>query len=104
MPGPAPKPPSKRRRYNRPKSYGAADPVTAPAAAIQVRELGIENPHPLVAAMWDTVRESVEARFYSDADWERLRMELWNANAVMTSGRPISGNTWAAYSTGSPSS
>jgi hypothetical protein len=32
MPGPAPKPESKRRRYAKPKSYGAAEPTTAPAA------------------------------------------------------------------------
>jgi hypothetical protein len=32
MPGPAPKPDSKRRRYAKPKSYGAAQPTTAPAA------------------------------------------------------------------------
>jgi hypothetical protein len=33
MPGPAPKPDSKRRRSAKPKSYGDATPTTAPAAA-----------------------------------------------------------------------
>ena len=52
MPGPAPKPPSQRRRRNTPASYGAAEPTTAPAADPAIRELGIDNPHPLITAMW----------------------------------------------------
>ena len=84
MPGPPPKPASKRRRANTPKSYGAAEPTTAPAAHIQDRELGIDDPHPLIVDMWTTVQESCEARFYSEADWERLRFELWYANRAMT--------------------
>ena len=38
--GRPPKPPSKRRRTNKPASYGAAEPITAPAAGVQDRELG----------------------------------------------------------------
>ena len=45
--------------------------------------------------MWDTVQESCEAAFYSDADWERRRLELWFANHTMASGRP-SGQAWDA--------
>jgi hypothetical protein len=94
------KPPSKRRRANKPKSYGEADPVTAPAAdCADPRELGIENPHPLIASMWDTVQHSCEAAFYSEADWQRLRMELWFANHTMVSGRP-SGSAWEAIQHG----
>ena len=99
MPGPAPKPESKRRRYNKPASYGAATPTTAPAAAPSTRELGIENTHPLITAMWDTVAQSCEARFYSEADWQRLRLELWFANHTMASGRP-SANAWMAVQHG----
>jgi hypothetical protein len=83
MSGPAPKPPAKRRRYNKPASYGAAEPVSAPAADIRERTLDIENPHPLVAQLWTTLQESVESRFYSESDWERARFECWYANEVM---------------------
>ena len=101
MPGPAPKPDSQRRRRNRPASYGDADPTTAPAAATDpLRVLGIEDPHPLVAAMWNTVQSSCESRFYSDSDWARLRMELWYANTALVSGRPVSGHTWGAIQHG----
>ena len=88
--GPPPKPASKRRRRTKPASYGAAEPTTVSAADVQERALGIDDPH----------QESCESRFYSEADWQRLRMELWFANAAMCSTRPISGHTWAAIQHG----
>ena len=45
--------------------------------------------------MWDTVQQSCEAAFYSEADWQRLRLELWFANTTMASGRP-SAQAWDA--------
>jgi hypothetical protein len=98
MPGPAPKP--QRRRRNVPKSYGAAEPITAPAAPHHDRELGIDNPHQLVTGLWTALQTSAESRFYSAADWERARFELWHANALLTSGKPIPGNAWAAVQHG----
>lgn len=100
MPGPAPKPESKRRRYGKPKSYGAAEPTTAPAAARSgPRKLGIEDAHPLIASLWNTVQTSCDAAFYSATDWERLRLELWFANHTMFSGRPSAG-AWEAVQHG----
>jgi hypothetical protein len=105
--GRPPKPASKRRRRNVPTTYGAAEPIVVPAADGQMpkiaskdRELGIDNPHQLVVRMWATVQESCEARFYSEADWARLRLELWNANQLLTSGKPITGNAWATVQHG----
>jgi len=46
------------------------------------------------------VQSSCESAFYSEADWERLRFELWYANQAMRSPRPISGHTWAAIQHG----
>jgi hypothetical protein len=101
MPSPAPKPASKRRRYAKPKSYGAADPTVAPAADPDPdRELGIDDARPLIASMWNTVQHSCEAAFYGEADWERLRLELWYANRAMASGRPLPGHTWGAIQHG----
>ena len=86
---------------SQPASYGAAEPVTAPAASVQDREFGIEDPvHKLVADMWQVVQNSAESRFYSEADWARLRLELWNANEILTSGKPITGNAWATVQHG----
>jgi hypothetical protein len=83
MPGPAPKAPTKRRNRGTPKSYGAAEPTTAPAACPQDRVLGIDDPHPLVASMWDALQTSCESRFYSESDWQRLRLELHFANRIV---------------------
>ena len=92
--GVPPKPPSKRRRTNKPASYGAAERITTPAAPVADRELGIDSPHQLVADLWEVIQTSAESRFYSAADWARLRIELWFANALLTSGKPIVAGAW----------
>jgi len=61
--------------------------------------LSIDAPHPLIVGLWQTVQESCEAAFYSDADWQRLRLELWYANHTMSSGRP-SAQAWDALQHG----
>jgi hypothetical protein len=100
-PGRPPKPDSQRRRANKPASYGSATPTTAPAAALgAVRELGIDNLHPLIASMWDSVQQSCESAFYSDADWVRLRLELFYANKLMTGGRQLTPSAWSAVQAG----
>jgi hypothetical protein len=101
MPGPTPKPPSKRRHTSPPKSWGAATPITASAAATQPRDLGFDPPvHPLVESMWATLAESAEARFFSAADWERVRFELFFANTWLILGTPIPGAVWAVVQHG----
>jgi hypothetical protein len=100
MSGPVPKPASKRRRRNVPVSYGAAQPTTAPAAYVRERALGVDDPHPLVLSLWDAVQTSAESRFYSEADWARLRLELWFANEAMSGSRLPSGHTWQAIQRG----
>ena len=97
--GVPPKPASKRRRRNVPKSYGAATPTTAPAADPSTRELGIDDAHPLVTDLWEAVQTSCESRFYSEADWQRLRFELWYANGLMRD-RARSPTAWAAVQHG----
>ena len=98
MPGPVPKPASKRRRRQRAGELWrrTADDRAGRSSGRDGRSLGIDNPHPLIASLWNTVQSSCESAFYSEADWERLRFELWYANQAMRSGRPTSGNTWAA--------
>lgn len=101
MKGPNPKPPSKRRRANIPASYGLAAPITAPAAPGTVRTLDFDGPvHKLVDSMWTALQTSCESRFFSAADWERARLELWFANEAMNSDKPIPGNVWAVVQNG----
>jgi hypothetical protein len=62
--------------------------------------LGIEEPHPLITSLWETVQTSCEATFYSETDWQRLRLELWYTNQAMSSGKPLYGHTWGAIQHG----
>ena len=32
--------------------------------------------------MWKALATSVEGQFFSDADWQRARWELWYANGL----------------------
>jgi hypothetical protein len=48
--------------------------------------------------MWHAVQGSVESRFFSAADWERLRWELWHPNYAMTGS--MSARAWAAIQHG----
>ena len=96
--GPAPKPPSQRRRRNKPASYGAADPTVAGQGDVQP-PLGFAA-HELVVDLWSALGSSVEGRFYSAADWQRARWELWFANRVMTAGQVPSANQWTSIQRG----
>ena len=83
-----------------PQSYGSATPTTAPAASqSSERDLGIDDAHPLVRDLWEAVQTSCASRFFSDADWQRARWELWYANQVMRDGaRPA--NAWRVVQQG----
>ena len=96
--GPAPKPASQRRRRTKPESYGAAEPTVAGQGDVQP-PLGFDA-HELVVDLWAALGSSVEGRFYSAADWQRARWELWYANAVMTAGQVPSANQWTALQRG----
>ena len=75
--------------------------MTAPAAEISARELGIDGTvHPLVRDMWAALQVSCESRFFSAADWERARWELWNTNELLCSGKPIQAAAWAQVQRG----
>ena len=86
--GRVPKPDSQRRRRNKPASYGLAEPTVAGQAAVQP-ELGFEA-HEMITDMWAALGRSVEGQFFSAADWQRARWELWYADQTITGGRPSS--------------
>ena len=96
--GPAPKPASQRRRRTKPESYGAAEPTIAGQADEQP-PLGFEA-HELVVDLWAALGRSVESSFYSAADWQRARLELWFANRIMSSAQVPSAHQWSAVQRG----
>lgn len=98
MPGPVPKPESQRRRSNTPRSYGAAQP-TADVAASEAPALGFKA-HELVESLFDSLRGSIEGKFYSPADWQRVRIELHYLNELLMSDRVPGAQAWSAVQAG----
>jgi hypothetical protein len=97
--GPAPQRDSQRRRRNKPVSYGAAEPVMTPAAAFRP-ELGIDDPTPQIRDLWNALQVSAESRFYSDADWHRVRIELAFGDqlvARLRAGEQVSAQKWQQF-------
>ena len=43
--------------------------------------------------------QSVEGQFFSAADWQRARLEMWHADKLVRSGQPTA-NQWAAMQRG----
>ena len=91
--GRPPKPDAQRRRANKPASYGLAKPVVAGEAAEQPEALGF-TAHQMITDMWKALATSVEGQFFSDADWQRARWELWYANGLMTGERQLTAPAW----------
>lgn len=52
-----------------------------------------------MAGLWSALAPSVEGQFYSGADWERARMEMWHADKLLRSGQPTA-NQWATLQRG----
>lgn len=96
---PAPKPASQRRNRGTPKSWGEADPVEAGEAAEEQPDLGFDAVG-LIRDMWDSLGGSTEAKFFSAADWQRARLELWFANKVVSGEEPATASKWAAIQEG----
>jgi hypothetical protein len=100
MPGPLPKRASQRRRANKPKSYGASEPtVIEPVSPEAQPELGFEA-HPLIGDLWSALGSSGEAQFYSAADWQRARLELFYGNRLVSGGRSPGAQAWATFQAG----
>jgi hypothetical protein len=97
--GPVPKRDSERRRANKPMSQGAAVPETGPAGD-RPDSLGFDfDAHPIIQSLWDVLGESAEAKFYSPADWQRVRLELFYGHKVLSGGQ-IGAMAWATFQSG----
>lgn len=96
--GPVPKRSEDRRRANKPESQGEAVTETAEAGD-RPETLGFDDAHPIIQSLWDVLADSAEAKFYSAADWERVRLELLFGNSILLSGK-IGAMAWATFQSG----
>ena len=99
-PGPTPKRDSQRRRRNKPASYGAAVAEVAGEGSAPPRELNIEDAHPLIEDLWAALQDSVEAKYYSDADWQRVRIELQYGSKLLRGNRIPGAQSWSTFQAG----
>ena len=97
--GPPPKRAAQRRRRNAPASHGQATPTDPQPASPPPTELGFDA-HPLIVGLWETLHHSVEPKFYSAADWQRVRLELHYGNQLMLSGKTPGAQAWSAFQAG----
>ena len=97
--GPPPKRAAQRRRRNTPASHGEATPTPQLPASPAPTELGFDA-HPLIAGLWEQLRHSVEPKFYSAADWQRVRIELHYGNQLLSCRRIPGAQAWSAFQSG----
>ena len=91
--GPPPKPPDKRRNTTKPGGYGLAEPLKNAGQAAKQPDLSFTPTEP-VARMWSALANSVEARFFSAADWERANLELLFLNRALEGEGPLRASDW----------
>ncbi|MGH3956464.1 MAG: hypothetical protein ACRDTI_20760 [Mycobacterium sp.] len=99
MSGPPPKRDSQRRRDNKPASYGEAEAEVAGEAAEPPKALGFQACD-LIKALWDALADSAEAKYYSEADWARVRAELWYGHKLIERNLAPGAQAWATFQAG----
>ena len=82
---PTPKRSSQRRRTNSPQ----ADTVNM-IGSVEVPDLGLTDPHPLVVDLYESLKISGQAQWYEPSDWERARITCHLLSDQLKSGRPSS--------------
>lgn len=83
--GPIPKRSDQRIRRNQPETPIEKLPAIGP---VKVPPLDLPDPHPLIADMYQSLRESAQSKYYEPSDWQYARMALHFADQLVKSSRP----------------
>lgn len=92
--GPVPKRSEDRIRRNKDEAPVEKLDIQGP---VDVPDLGIENPHPMITDFYASLRDSAQSRFYEPSDWQFARVTMHFLNQQIKSSRP-SGQTLATLS------
>lgn len=84
MPGPIPKRSEERIRRNKGEEITRIEAV----GIVEAPELDIENPHPIITSMWNSLELSAQAIYYEPSDWEFARYTMVFANQLLHAARP----------------
>jgi len=85
MPGPVPKRSDQRVRRN--KDVVELDVVEV-EGEVEVPDLGLDDPHPLVVDLYESPTHSGQARFYEPSDWQAARLLCHFLNQQVKTSRP----------------
>lgn len=83
--GPIPKRSEDRIRRNKPET--PLDKIEV-IGQVNIPELGLPDPHPLVTDFYLSMKESAQSRFYEASDWAMARFCLHLVDVLMKSPRP----------------
>lgn len=50
---------------------------------VEVPELNLDNPHPLVVDLYESMKESAQARYYEPSDWQYARLTFHELNKML---------------------
>lgn len=87
MPGPIPKRDSERIRRN--LTLVQTDTVEMDGD-VNIPDLDIENPHPLIVDLYESLKDSGQSKYYEPSDWQLARFCMHFANELVWSGKPSS--------------
>lgn len=93
--GPPPKRSDERIRRNKPEVE--VDKVEM-IGTVEVPELGLTDPHELIADFYESLKQSGQARYYEPSDWQYARITLHFLDRLVKSAKP-SGQMLATITT-----
>ncbi|GAB3912660.1 hypothetical protein ACFQ1S_00515 [Kibdelosporangium lantanae] len=86
--GPVPKRSDQRVRRN--KDDGGDVEKLPAVGSVEIPDLDIEDPHPLIVDFYESLAESAQSQYYEPSDWQFARFTLHFANGLIKSNRPSS--------------
>jgi hypothetical protein len=90
MSGPSPKREDQRIRRNTPDV--PVDKISV-IGQVTIPELNIDNPHPLVVDLYESLKTSAQNKFYEDSDWATARLAMYALNQELTNDTFLSGDS-----------
>src|SRR5690606_19625264 len=63
---------------------------------VEIPDLGLADPHPLVVDLYESLKDSGQARYYEPSDWEYARLTCHFLDQQVKAARP-SGELSAVY-------
>ncbi len=87
--GPVPKRSTERVRRNKDSSGGSITKIHA-IGRVPQPDLGLDDPHPIVADWYASLAQSAQAQYYEPSDWQTARLVAYTMDRYIKAARPSS--------------